>query len=87
MRQPEGFDDGTGRVCHLKKAQYGLCQAARQFYVRLDQILHDVGYTRLSADWAIWLANDHSGSYIAYHVNDMAAGGTPQQLDRVKAAI
>ena len=32
MKQPMGFDDGTPRVCRLKKAIYGLCQAARQFY-------------------------------------------------------
>lgn len=24
MEQPEGFDDGSGRVCRLKKALYGL---------------------------------------------------------------
>ncbi|CAI7883278.1 unnamed protein product, partial [Closterium sp. NIES-53] len=27
MKQPEGFDDGSGRVCRLNKAIYGLKQA------------------------------------------------------------
>ncbi|GJP80216.1 hypothetical protein CLOP_g10443 [Closterium sp. NIES-67] len=27
MKQPEGLDDGSGRVCRLKKAIYGLKQA------------------------------------------------------------
>ena len=86
MKQAEGFDDGTGRVCHLKKALYGLCQAARQFYILMDDILQTVGYTRLSADWAIWFAPD--GSYIACHVDDMAAAGkSAQDLIRVKTEI
>ena len=29
MKQPDGFDDGSGRVCHLRKAIYGLKQASR----------------------------------------------------------
>ncbi|CAI7866109.1 unnamed protein product [Closterium sp. NIES-53] len=31
MAQPEGFDDGSGRVWKLKKALYGLKQAPRQW--------------------------------------------------------
>lgn len=59
-------------MCRLKKAIYGLCQAARQFYIRLDEILTKIGYSRLAADWAIWIrASD--GAFIAVHVDDMAA--------------
>ena len=29
MRQPEGFDDGSGRVCMLKRRLYGLKQSPR----------------------------------------------------------
>ena len=29
MIQPEGCDDGSGRVCHLKRSLYGLKQAPR----------------------------------------------------------
>ena len=28
MRQPQGFDDGSGRVCHLVRSLYGLRQVA-----------------------------------------------------------
>lgn len=71
MKQPEGFADGTGRVCCPRKALYGLCQAARQFYRKLDDILTIVAYTCLCADWAICIASD--GGFIACHVDDMVA--------------
>ena len=29
LEQPEGFDDGSGRVCRLKRSLYGLKQAPR----------------------------------------------------------
>ena len=50
MQQPQGFSDGTNRVCKLNRAIYGLCQAARQFYLRLDEILKEIGYTRIGVD-------------------------------------
>ncbi|CAI7880918.1 unnamed protein product [Closterium sp. NIES-53] len=38
MRQPPGFDDGSGRVCRLRKSIYGLKQAPRQCMVLLDEV-------------------------------------------------
>jgi len=29
LEQPEGFDNGSGRVCRLKRSLYGLKQAPR----------------------------------------------------------
>ena len=36
MHQPEGFADGTGRVCLLIKTLYGLKQAGREWNIELD---------------------------------------------------
>ncbi|GJP41042.1 hypothetical protein CLOM_g687 [Closterium sp. NIES-68] len=36
MKQPEGLDDGSGRVCRLKKAIYGLKQRLLDKEVRLE---------------------------------------------------
>ena len=35
MRQPEEFDDGSGRVCKLKRSLYGLKQAPSCWNQRL----------------------------------------------------
>ncbi|CAI7882176.1 unnamed protein product [Closterium sp. NIES-54] len=35
MAQPEGFDDGSGRVLRLKKTLNGLKQSPRQWYLKL----------------------------------------------------
>ncbi|CAI7857256.1 unnamed protein product [Closterium sp. NIES-53] len=43
MAQPEGFDDGSGRVLKLKKALYGLKQAPRQWYLKC-KALGDVSF-------------------------------------------
>ena len=53
MQQPQGFNDGTNRVCRLKKAIYGLHQSTRQFYIKLDTALADIGYRRLSSELAV----------------------------------
>ncbi|GJP80750.1 hypothetical protein CLOP_g10952 [Closterium sp. NIES-67] len=37
MEQPEGYNDGSGRVWKLKKALYGLKQAPRQWYIKLRE--------------------------------------------------
>ena len=39
MRQPEGYDDGTGRVCMLVKTLYGLKQAGREWNQEFDSKL------------------------------------------------
>lgn len=36
MKQPEGYDDGTGRVCLLIKTLYGLKQSGREWNKELD---------------------------------------------------
>ena len=50
MMQPEGFEDGTDRVCRLIKPLYGLKQAGREWNNELDDKLKKHGYMRLQAD-------------------------------------
>ncbi|GJP72637.1 hypothetical protein CLOP_g3405, partial [Closterium sp. NIES-67] len=50
MKQPEGLDDGSGRVCRLKKAIYGLKQAPRAWYHKLEEALVAGGFKKMKAD-------------------------------------
>jgi hypothetical protein len=47
MHQPEGFDDGTRRVCLLIKTIYGLKQSGHEWNNELDKKLKAKGYKRL----------------------------------------
>ncbi len=60
MQQPEGFADGTGRVCLLVKTLYGLKQAWREWNIELDTKLRRRGYARLRSDPCayIWRLGD-----------------------------
>ncbi|CAI7790765.1 unnamed protein product [Closterium sp. NIES-53] len=58
MAQPEGFDDGSGRVWKLKKALYGLKQAPRQWYLKLRDVLEEIGFTPSSADHSLFMLGE-----------------------------
>ncbi|CAI7885044.1 unnamed protein product [Closterium sp. NIES-54] len=58
MAQPEGFDDGSGRVWKMKKALYGLKQAPRQWYLKLLEVLDEIGFTPSSADHSLFMLGE-----------------------------
>jgi hypothetical protein len=50
MRQPEGYSDGTNKICRLIKTLYGLKQSGREWNFELDNGLKALGFTRLLSD-------------------------------------
>jgi Reverse transcriptase (RNA-dependent DNA polymerase) len=50
MEQPEGYNDGTGRVCRLKKTLYGLKQSGREWNIELDKCLNNIGFRCTKSD-------------------------------------
>ena len=74
MRQPTGFDDGTGRVCRLLRTLYGLKQSGREWNNRLnDYLVHKLGYTRFdNIDHCIYLRQrGDTFDFIAVWVDDL----------------
>ncbi|CAI7838113.1 unnamed protein product [Closterium sp. NIES-53] len=72
MAQPEGFDDGSGRVLRLKKALYGLKQAPRQWYLKLRGVLEEIGFTPSSADHSLFmLGKGEQRSFMVVYVDDI----------------
>jgi hypothetical protein len=60
MKQPEGFSDGTGRVCRLIHTLYGLKQSGREWNKTISSYLTSIGFTRLSTEHAIFICCDSS---------------------------
>ncbi|CAI7839404.1 unnamed protein product [Closterium sp. NIES-53] len=58
MLQPEGLDNGSGRVCRLKKAIYGLKQAPRAWYHKLEETLLARGFKKSESDHSLFLLQE-----------------------------
>ncbi|CAI7906372.1 unnamed protein product, partial [Closterium sp. NIES-54] len=72
MVQPEGFDDGNGRVLRLKKALYGLNQAPRQWYLKLRGVLEEIGFTPSTADHSLFMLGEgEQRSFMVVYVDDI----------------
>ena len=86
MKQPEGFEDGTDRVCLLIKTIYGLKQAGREWNRQLDEKLREHGYTRLRSDPCVYVR--WSGGCIAIitvWVDDlMLFASSDEMMDHMK---
>ena len=55
MQQPEGFEDGTGRVCELVKTIYGLKQSGREWNKEFDNKMKSFGFQRLKLDPCVYI--------------------------------
>ncbi|CAI7886664.1 unnamed protein product [Closterium sp. NIES-53] len=72
MTQPEGFDDGSGRVWKMKKALYGLKQAPRQWYLKLREVLEEIGFTPSSADHSLFMLGEgEQRSFMVVYMDDI----------------
>ena len=55
MSQLEGFTKDKSKVFRLRRSIYGLCQAARTWYNTLDVLFRSFGFTRVKADYGVWV--------------------------------
>ncbi|CAI7880827.1 unnamed protein product [Closterium sp. NIES-53] len=81
MAQPEGFDDGSGRVLRLKKAIYGLKQAPRQWYLKLRGVLEEIGFTPSTADHSLFMLGEgEQRSFMVVYVDDILISSPSSDL-------
>jgi hypothetical protein len=74
MAQPEGFVEKGNEelVCKLHKSLYGLKQASRSWYHKIDGELVGLGFTRSQADHSVYsLQKDNVKIIIALYVDDL----------------
>jgi transposase InsO family protein len=83
MHQPDGFNDGSGRICKLKLALYGLKQAGRVWNKKLHDTLSKLDFTRTDADPCVYtkIINGFS-TVLTVWVDDLIiCGDAPQEID------
>ena len=85
MSQPEGFDDGSGRVCRLHKSLYGLKQAPRAWNTVFDDFLQKFGLTRSKNDPCLYTSDD---LLVVLYVDDgLIAARTADAGDKLVTAM
>ncbi|CAI7846448.1 unnamed protein product [Closterium sp. NIES-54] len=83
MKQPEGYDDGSGRVCRLNKAIYGLKQAPRCWYARLVEALEALGFKVSGCDESLFTTEgEEEKVFLLVYVNDILLFSP--SLERIK---
>ena len=89
MEQPESFNDGTGRVCLLESSIYGLVQAPREWYLKLDEVLLECGFTRSECDPALYHRVTDQGTITLFlYVDDLLLFGSDLKLlEQVKGML
>ena len=81
MCQPEGYDDGTGRVCLLIKTLYGLKQSGREWNIELNNTLKDFGFHPLRSDPCVYVCrNGEHLEIITVWVDDLLLFTTSDDL-------
>ena len=55
MRQPEGYEDGTDRICELLKTLYGLKQAGHEWNIEFDLQIKQLNFSRPHSDPCIYI--------------------------------
>ncbi|CAI7874372.1 unnamed protein product [Closterium sp. NIES-53] len=86
LAQPEGFDDGSGRVLKLKKALYGLKQAPRQWYLKLRGVLEEIGFTPSAANHSLFMLGEgEQRSFMVVYVDDILIFSSTSNLGDAEA--
>jgi len=72
MRQPEGYEDGSSKVCKLLKSIYGLKQSGRVWNRTLNAVLTKNNLIRSESDQCIYYRTEGNNIlYVAIYVDDI----------------
>ena len=80
MQQPEGYSDGSSKVCKLKKSLYGLKQAPRCWNKRIETFLIEQGFKVSAADPRLYIRIKSGKTLLlALYVDDGLLAATDMQ--------
>ena len=76
---------GVGKLWKLKKALYGLNDAAREWYLKINESVTEMGGSRSTLDTAIfyWKKEDKLTGLCTAHVDDFILCGTEESLEEM----
>lgn len=81
MQQPEGFRDGTKRVCRLLKSLYGLKQSPRCWIEGFAFFIRGLGFSQSSADPCLYIyVNGEERVFLVIFVDDGLVAATHDYL-------
>lgn len=85
MKQPVGFDDGSGKVCRLIKSIYGLKQASRCWNIKFKSFIEEFGFKACESDPCVFISEKNGDIVIlAIHVDDgLITGNNTKVIDSV----
>jgi hypothetical protein len=90
MEQPSSYvQNDSNLVCRLKKSLYGLKEALRAWYAKLDCFLLDTGFSRCHSDPNLYTKKVGSHLIILIlYVDDLTLTSTdPTLLNHVKTSL
>jgi hypothetical protein len=77
------LSENANYVCKLKKALYGIKQAPRAWYSRLDKYLHQAGFRKGSAENNLYIkVSEGNILLIEVYVDDIIFGSDDDRLSR-----
>ncbi|KAE8725945.1 hypothetical protein F3Y22_tig00008013pilonHSYRG00280 [Hibiscus syriacus] len=87
MKQIPGFEeaspDGKVLVCKLQKALYGLRQAPRNWFLKLQEFLVGVGFESSHVDYSLFLQTGQGLiTYVAIYVDDILVTGKVHRTEQ-----
>ena len=94
MKLPEGYEQYTPKgkllYCLLLKALYGLKQGGRQWYLKLAQVMKELGFRRVRSEPCVYVYKNSAGDkvIVPVYVDDChIAGKTRASVDLVKQQL
>ena len=85
VRPPIEYSQGKSQIWKLRKSLYGLGDAPRSWYKRVDEVLTQLGMERLELDPAVYVLRSRGDmiAVLAVHVDDFVYTGNKKFFNQV----
>jgi len=90
MTIPPGVQvEGSNKVCKLLKSIYGLKQASRTWYAKLQTLLLSIGYNQATADYSLFIkfSSTHFTTMLIYVDDILLVSNSPTEMIFVKTTL